>query len=71
MKVICVENLVTYGFPKKFSLTINNSYDVIREQDNQYLIKNDKDDVGLYNVNRFMTIKEYRKLKLQSLNEIE
>jgi hypothetical protein len=71
MKVICIENIIDGTI--KFNLTVNKCYEVSHPNSNlskgQYLIENDNGDSCFYNEHIFIGIKEYRKLKIQKINE--
>lgn len=76
MKVICINNSTNSPNALKYRLTINKCYDSISISVNSidsnryfYWIKNDIDGVAPYDTKLFLTLKEYRKLKLNNINE--
>jgi hypothetical protein len=76
MKLICINNK---DFYIEGSLTIGKEYKVEKEDpcalnptgdfNNYIFVKSDLEKYLYFNKNRFVTIKEYRKLKLQKINE--
>jgi len=79
-KIVCVNNLNTFGGVK---LTFNKIYDVVdisysavsvKDDNNlikqlftQYKIMDDNGEKYWYNVTRFISLQEYRKLKLNKI----
>lgn len=74
MKIVCVNNGSLQEFQKKQNLTLGKIYDT---RDKLYPIsdnvqttlevKNDKGEIVLYKSMRFVTLDEWREMKLKSL----
>jgi hypothetical protein len=78
MKVVCINNtqLPIEWSLSPINLSINKCYEVISFIYNigripeQYFIKNDKGDNCYYKSDRFISEKEFRKLKIKRLNDV-
>lgn len=66
MKIICINNSDILNGPIEL-LTINKTYDVIKESQGQYYIKDNSGEERWYNDNRFKDITTIRKEKLKQL----
>jgi hypothetical protein len=64
MKVICIRN-INYG--DEYRLTISKLYDVISEDNDRYLIKNDAIFESWYRKSYFKTLSEVRCVKINKL----
>jgi len=73
MEVICIDNgtIATtdmcYG-DRSSSLTLYKKYKVLFESNDFYSILNDNGETEGYTTERFVTIKQYRKLKLEQID---
>lgn len=66
MKVVCINNSdILNGLIEL--LTINKTYEVVRESKGQYYIKDNSGEERWYNDNRFKDITTIRKEKLKQL----
>ena len=62
MKLICINN-----FDATELLTINKTYEVIKNNKGQYLIKDNSGEERWYNANRFKDIATIREEKLKQI----
>ena len=69
MKLVCMSD--KFDDTVQYWLTIGKTYEIVRESKCHYFVKNDKDHTGAHKKNIFISIKEYRKLKLEKLENIE
>ncbi len=66
--VICIDDLIPYYKVKMDSLTIGNKYKIHSISGNGLLyINDDKGGISAYNPNRFISLREYRKTKINNL----
>ena len=76
MRVLCINNSSEEKNAMLYRLTINKWYEVQStiidsiDKTDIYWIKNDIDGVSPYPSKLFLTVKEYRKLKLNKINEL-
>jgi hypothetical protein len=61
-KMVCINN-------KNVTLTKGKIYEILYSRDSYFYIINDKGEVKNYLPAMFITIKQYRKLKLEKINE--
>lgn len=66
MKIICINNSGILNGPIEL-LTINKTYEVIKNSKGQYYIKDNSGEERWYNDNRFKDIATIRKEKLKQL----
>ena len=66
MKIICINNSGILNGPIEL-LTINKTYEVIKNSRGQYYIKDNTGEERWYNDNRFKDIATIRKEKLKQL----
>ena len=66
MKIICINNSGILNGPIEL-LTINKTYEVIKNSKGQYYIKDNTGEERWYNDNRFKDIATIRKEKLKQL----
>ena len=64
-KIVCVNNNIKPGYG--LFITIGNVYDVIVEDDGVVTIINDEGEEDCYNESRFVSLPEYRKLKIEKI----
>jgi hypothetical protein len=64
MKVVCKNN-----FFGKYYLTIGKEYKILKNRGNYYSIVNDSGYINEYDSDCFLSVKEYRKQKLEKINE--
>ena len=71
MKVICVNNRDMVGaMETSVNLTIDKVYEVIGDSSSAFNIINDIGNRGIYYIGRFISLEEYRDIKLNKiLNE--
>ena len=72
MKVICINDITLdndWGdiYFVKLYITIGKSYEVIKEKYNKYYVMNDNQRFTDYDKDNFVTLKEYRKQKLEKI----
>jgi hypothetical protein len=66
--VVCIDDLVPYYKEKMHSITIGNKYKIYSISRNGLLyVKDDKGGISTYNPNRFISLREYRKTKINNL----
>jgi hypothetical protein len=64
-KIVCVNNNIKPGYG--LFITIGNVYDVIVEDDGVVTIIDDTGENSFYNEARFVSLIEYRKLKIEKI----
>jgi len=64
-KIVCVNNNIKPGYG--LFITIGNIYDVIVEDDGVVSIIDDTGEKSFYNEARFVSVPEYRKLKIEKI----
>lgn len=69
-RVVCIKNIDKNNMSLSFHLTIGKTYIVekIHSSGNRYKLKNDENMYYHYNKELFISLQEYRKLKLKRLN---
>lgn len=70
-RVVCIKNIDRNNVMSGLYLTIGKTYIVekIHSSGNRYKLKNDKNMYYHYYKELFISLEEYRKLKLERLNE--
>jgi len=64
-RVLCIK----YEFDEFFELTIDDWYDIVSEDDEFYYLFSDINFPRYYAKKNFLTESQYRKLKLEKINE--
>jgi len=71
MKIVCINNEYTYELSGNFdNLTVGEIYKSVNYLTADYLIHDDNGELIWFDKKRFISLKEYRKLKLDKINEL-
>jgi hypothetical protein len=68
--LVCVDNTIFASSPIILDLTCNKKYTMIEWMDSDHhmlFVKNDSNEMRPYTVDHFITLMEYRKLKLDKI----